>query len=146
MSIKPIKSKMLKVLDRERKKTQEELDKYYHKMKETESYWGFNGPYARQEKANEKREQHLEEIERFEHQLESTVDTVAVRVYFFGCRGCGAVSFTTSSPVNDWHECPCCRKMIFTNNAKSAEIQVVDDGSMWTDMLKKAKEDRKEGD
>ena len=70
MSIKPIKSKMLKVLDRERKKTQEELDKYYHKMKDTESYWGFNGPYARQEKAYEKREQHLEEIERFEHQLE----------------------------------------------------------------------------
>ena len=35
MSIKPIKSKMLKVLDRERKKTQEELDKYYHKMKDT---------------------------------------------------------------------------------------------------------------
>ena len=55
-TVKPIKSKMLKVLDRERKKTQEELDKYYHKMKDTESYWGFNGPYARQEKAYEKRE------------------------------------------------------------------------------------------
>lgn len=146
MSIKPIKSKMLKVLDRERKKTEGELEKYRQKMRDTEAYWGFGGPYMRQEKAYEKREHHLEEIERFEHQLESTVDTVAVRVYFFGCRSCGAVSFTTSSPVDDWHECPCCRNMVFTSNVKSAEIQVVDDGSMWIDMLKKAKEDGKEGD
>ena len=141
MSMIPIKTKMLKILDCERKKTQEEADKYYHKMKDTESYWGFNGPYARQEKAYEKREQRLAEIERFEGQLKSTVDTMAAKVYFFGCRECGAVSFTTYSPCSGWHECPCCRKMIFTSDVKSAEIQIVNDGSVWMDMLKRAKEE-----
>ena len=31
--------------------------------------------------------------------------------------------------------------MIFTSDVKSAEIQIVDDGSVWMDMLRRAKEE-----
>lgn len=133
-----IRTRIQVIIDQRRQQLTKERDEYKQKMHDTEAYWGFNGPYMRQEAAMERREKQLEELEDFEWQLKRITKHIEVTVYVFGCRECGAVCMTTKNPSSDWHECPTCRSMIRLEKLPSRRIKIAEDGSEWQEMIKEA--------
>lgn len=109
-------------------------------MHDTESYYGFNGPYMRQEAARDRRQEQLNELDDFEEQLRSTTKHIEVEAYFFGCHSCGCVCFTTKDPFSDWHECPTCRKMIKLDHIPRRKMKIADEGHVWQEALREAAE------
>lgn len=135
-----IRDKIQKVVDKEKERLTRERDMYRKKMDDTETCYGFGGPYRRQEMACERREAQLEELEEFEDQLKKATKHIKADVYVFGCRRCGAVCMTTKEPFDDWHECPTCRGMVHLQNVPRKTIRIAGDGTGWQDMLKKSLE------
>ncbi len=138
-----IRDKIQKVIDKEKERLTRELDMYRKKMDDTEVYYGFGGPYRRQEMAYERREAQLEELEEFEDQLKKVTKHIEADVYVFGCKECRAVCMTTKEPFDDWHECPTCRKMIYLQNVPRQTIRIAGDGTDWQHILKKSLEEEK---
>ena len=137
-----IKNQIQRIIDKRKQKLTKEIDEYEAKMRETESYYGFGGPYYRQEAAKERREQELEEIEDFERQLRKATKHIKATVYAFGCGKCGAVCMTTRTPFDDWHECPTCRQMIYLRNVSPHTIEIAEDtAEAWQEMLKESLEE-----
>ena len=137
-----IKNQIQRIIDKRKQKLTKEIDEYEAKMRDTESYYGFGGPYYRQEAAKERREQELEEIEDFERQLRKATKHIKATVYAFGCGKCGAVCMTTRTPFDDWHECPTCRQMIYLRNVSPRTIEIVEDtAEAWQEMLKESLEE-----
>lgn len=133
-----IKARVQQVIRQRRAQLEKEVKLYEEKMHDTESVFGFGGAYRRQEEARDRRQQQLYELDDFEEQLRSVTKHIEVDLYFFGCRSCGAVCFTTREPFSDWHECPTCRQMINLNQCSSRRVKIVDEGAMWQDALKEA--------
>ena len=133
-----IQTRIQGIIDQRRQQLTKERDEYKQKMRDTEAYWGLNGPYKRQEAAMECREKQLKELDDFEVQLKRTTKHIEPLVYIFACRECGAVCMTTKEPFSDWHECPTCRKMIRLENVPSRRIKIAEDGSGWQAMIKEA--------
>ncbi len=137
-----IKNKIQRIIDKRKQKLMKEIDEYKMKMYDTELYYGFGGPYCRQEAAKERREQELEEIEDFERQLRKATKHIKATVYAFGCGKCGAVTMTTKKPFDDWHECPTCRQMINLRDVSSHTIEIAEDSAeAWQEMLKDSLEE-----
>lgn len=132
-----IKDRVQAIIQHQRLTLQEEIDTYRKKMYDTESYWGFGGPYRRQEAAAEKREAQLKELDDFEEQLKHAKKHQDVRMYIFGCRSCGSITMTSRPPFDDWHECPVCRKMVHLRQLPSTDFQIADTGEAWMEQLRK---------
>ena len=132
---KDIREQLQEKINRKRKKLEKEAKLYREKMKDTKVYYGFNGPYARQEAALERREQQLEELKDFENQLQNAKKHKKVRMYVFGCQSCRSTTMVTQQPFDDWHECPVCRNMIYLTKLKSVEIEITETESNWQEML-----------
>lgn len=135
---KDIRELLQEKIDKKRKKLEKEAELYREKMKDTQAYYGFGGPYVRQEAALERREQQLEELKDFENQLQSVKKHKKIRMYVFGCRSCRSTTIVTQQPFDNWHECPVCRDMIYLTKLKSTEVEIVEDGSGWQEMLKES--------
>ena len=137
-----IKNQIQRIINKRKQKLVKEIDEYETKMRDTVSYYGFGGPYCRQEAAKERREQELEEIEDFERQLQKATKHIKATVYAFGCEKCGAVCMTTKVPFDDWHECPTCRQMINLRDVSSHTIEIAEDtAEAWQEMLKESLEE-----
>ena len=124
---KPIKERIQEIIDERRKQLAKEVELYERKMRDTASYYGVGGLYARQEKAKEERERQLEELEEFAYQLKRTKKIRSLKVYAFGCRSCGCACMTTIEPFDAWHECPTCRQMIHLSDLDSMTLEVTED-------------------
>ena len=48
-----IKNQIQRIVDKRKQKLEKEIDEYETKMRDTVSYYGFGGPYCRQEAAKE---------------------------------------------------------------------------------------------
>lgn len=137
-----IKNRIQRIIDKRKQKLIKEIDEYETKMRETGSYYGFGGPYYRQEAAKERREQELEELKDFERQLRKATKHIKTTVYAFGCGKCGAVCMTTKALFDGWHECPTCRQMIKLRNVSSHTIEIAEDSTeAWQEMLKDSLEE-----
>lgn len=132
-----IKDRVQAIIQRQRLTLQEEIDTYRKKMYDTESYWGFGGPYSRQEAAAERREAQLKELDDFEEQLKHVKKHQNVSMYIFGCRNCGSITMTSVQPFDDWHECPACRQMVHLRQLPSTDFQIIDTGEVWMEQLRK---------
>jgi len=131
---------VVKALIAKRKaRLQAEIKEWQRKMHDTESYWGFNGPYKRQEAALNKREKELEEIEEFERQLSSYTPYEEISLYSLYCRNCGNVVFSSQYPMGNYHECPNCKKMIYDNNPERKTFRIENDGQLWIRAFKESK-------
>ena len=136
-----IKNQIQRIIDKRRQKLTKERDEYEAKMRDTESYYGFGGPYMRQEAARDKRDKQLEELEDFEKQLKATTRHIETKLYVFGCRECGTVTLTTKQPLDAWHECPSCRQMIYLDKIKPQKILIAENEECWQEMLKESLEE-----
>lgn len=140
MKKKELKERISTVIEERRKQLLKEIELFQAKVHDTESYWGFNGPYSRQAAALEKREKQLEELEDFAQQLRNTKKTRKVGMYVFGCHKCNSITMVSQPPFDDWHECPVCRNMVYLKNLPLVEFQIVDTGEEWTKLLREAVE------
>ena len=128
MRVKPIQEFMKDVIAERRQKLQAEIELYEQKMYETMECYGFGGAYYRQEAAAEKRKKQIEELDNFEYQMNHTVKFEEITVYPLYCNGCGTVIMCSTQPIGEWHECPCCKKMIYENTFRSKALKVAHDG------------------
>ena len=135
---KDIREQLQEKINKKRKKLERESELYREKMYDTQAFYGFGGPYVRQEAALERREQQLEELKDFENQLQNVKKHKKVRMYVFGCQSCRSTTMVTQQPFDDWHECPVCRNMIYLTKLKSVEVEIVENGSGWQEMLKES--------
>lgn len=133
---KPILDTVLALIRKRKAKLASEIKVWEKKMRDTESYWGFNGPYKRQEAARDKREKELEEVEEFERQLGSYTPYEKISLYGLYCRNCGNVVLSFQRPTGEWHECPNCKKMIYDNNPVKWEFRIEDEGQAWLKSFK----------
>lgn len=137
-----IKDRVAAIIQQQRRTLQAEIEMYRQKLYETESYWGCNGPYRRQEAAIEKREKQLEELDDFEMQLKRVEKHQNVSMYIFGCRSCGSITMVSQQPFDKWHECPVCRNMVYLEKLNLTDFQIVDTGTRWMQQLRElAKEE-----
>lgn len=131
-----LKDRMMGIIKQRRAALEKEIEFRRDKMHDTEEYWGFGGPYRRQEQALEKRIMQMAELDDLTEQLKSAKKHQSVTMYFFGCRHCRNVTMVTSKPFDDWHECPVCRKMIYLSHLESTCFQIVDTGKEWIKSLR----------
>lgn len=123
------------ILSARKEQLNKEIREWQHKMNDTESYWGFGGPYKRQEQALEAREQELKELEEFEHQFGRYVPLIEIEMYGYYCRNCGNVVLSKTQPIGEWHECPACKKMVYNNNPDRKKFRIEDEGQFWLKAL-----------
>ena len=94
-----------------------------------------------EDKALEKRKKELDELEEFARQLGKYTPYKEVGLYFLHCRNCGNVFMSNYSPTREWHECPCCKKMVYDNNPRRTVFRVEDDGQPWLSALQEEEAD-----
>lgn len=140
MKRQTIQARVGQIIEDRRAQLQKEIAEWEDKLRGTEEYWGWNGPYLRQEKALEKRTKELDELEEFARQLGKYTPYKEVGLYFLHCRNCGNVFMSNYSPTREWHECPCCKKMVYDNNPRRTVFRVEDDGQPWLSALQEDEE------
>ena len=123
------------ILNARKKQLEKEICEWQRKMDDTESYWGFGGPYRRQEQALDVRKKELYELEEFERQMGAYTPYIEVEMYGVYCRNCGNVVLSRAQPIGEWHECPSCKKMIYDNNPERKKFRVEDEGQFWLKAL-----------
>ena len=138
--IDKLKARIEKLIEQERSRLEKESDRYLEKMRDTESLYGFGGPYMRQQKAYEDREAELRELNNFERQFHDIKRTKRSFWYPIGCNSCGTISLSNRKPFDEWHECPVCRQMIYMTDVKPENLEIVDNGETWLDLLREREE------
>ena len=136
MSAMDTKGRVGRLIQKQREKLQEEIERYTEKRDGTEEAYGFGGAYSRQQAAIEKRERQLQELDDFEAQLKHTEKHQEVTMYIFGCHSCGSVTMVSGQPFSDWHECPVCRSMVNLPSLKAKTFRIADTGEGWMEQLK----------
>lgn len=142
MKRQTITDRVRQILRARKAQLEKEIQEWKHKMCDTESYWGFGGPYKRQEEALGRREKELEELEEFERQLGQYTPHKEISMYAVYCRNCGTIAMSSQQLTGEWHECPCCKKMIYDNNPERKTFRIEDEGQLW---LKAFSERNREG-
>lgn len=122
MKRKPLNEVMQALISDRRRQIVKEIAEWDQKLHNTAYYYGYGGPYGRQEKAKEKAEQELEDLNRFDMQLVRSVELDNVHFYGWYCPDCGAVTLCTKPQDGPWHECGSCRHMI--NKARVADFNI----------------------
>lgn len=115
MRAKPIKELLEQIITDRKQKLNAEIEDLRQRQHEDEFVFGMGGAYRRKEKAIECREQQIEELENTRLQLKELVQLKDVRYYKMHCRHCGNTFTSILTPSGDYHECPCCKKMIYDN-------------------------------
>lgn len=131
MKRQPIHTRVKKVIEERRQQLQKEIAVWEDKLRGTEEYWGFNGPWRQQDAALQRRRKELDELEEYERQLGKYRPTKEVRMYAMYCRNCGNVFMSNLTPKGEWSECPCCKKMVYDNNPQLKTFRIEDDGQRW---------------
>ncbi len=129
------------VISARKEQLTKEIAEWRHKMRGTEEFWGYGGPYKRQEQALEAREKELDELEEFERQLGKYTPHIEISMYGLYCRNCGNVILSETQPIREWHECPACKKMIYDNNPGRKTFRIEDEGQFWLDAFKNKEND-----
>ena len=114
--IKVIQERILRVIRIERDITTRERDEFRQKKHDEEIYWGMGGNYRRFEQAEEKREQHLAELDALERGFGGIRPTEELRLYPFYCPTCQLTTYLSvkaSRGRNEVIDCPICNRTIY---------------------------------
>lgn len=116
-SIAEIQQSIARVIEKEKAITRKEIEDFEKKIHDNEQYYGLGGRYRQFEKAKERREQHLEELEALEKQQGSLVVLETLRLYPWYCPSCRENTYTTDRRpknfYNDTIDCPRCGRPIY---------------------------------
>ena len=128
--IKGIITDNINVLDKE-------IEEFEHKLEDTQEYYGFNGPYYRQEQALGKRLRDKEALEDLLNDSNKiTVRTADLRLNYLTCKHCGAIVFTTEAVPRGYHECPVCGHQIYSDSSYKAVLEVTESTNSFLKQIK----------
>lgn len=80
--------------------------------------YGIGGAYRRKENAISRREKEITELREFQKQIRKPLVPKEIIFSVFYCKECHSEILTEGRSVEDWHECPVCRKMIYGRAGK----------------------------
>lgn len=121
VSIKVIKQRIAAVIDREIEIAKKEAAEFEQKKKDNDYVYGLGGWHRQFEKAQERREQHIEELEALKTAQGAAVILEKLKLYPFYCPDCQQVIYLDDSRVknyrNDTIDCPLCERPIYRSAA-----------------------------
>ena len=117
VSIEKIKARIAAVIDREIARAQKEIEEFEQKIHDNEDWYGLGGWYTQFNKAKERREKHIEDLEALKMTQARTVKLETLKLYPWYCPSCQEVIYTTDSRpkhfANGTIDCPRCERPIY---------------------------------
>lgn len=115
-SIEVIQERIRRVIRIEREITQRERDEFAQKKYDEEAYWGVGGNYSRFQKCQQKREEHLQDLDKLERCVGEYRPTEDLTLYPFYCPTCQMTTYLDakmSRGGRDIVDCPVCNRTLF---------------------------------
>lgn len=135
VSIEKIKARIAAVIDREIAIAQKEIEEFEQKIHDNEEWYGLGGWYTQFEKAKQRRERHIEDLEALKSAQARTVKLETLKLYPWYCPSCQEVIYTTDSRpkhfMNNTIDCPRCLRPIY--KAANWTTWNVEAGSKYSD-------------
>ena len=85
VSIEKIKARIAAVIDREIAIAQKEIEEFEQKIHDIEEWYGMGGWYTQFEKAKQRRERHIEDLEALKSAQARTVKLETLKLYPWYC-------------------------------------------------------------
>lgn len=142
MKRQPIHKRVNQIIEDRRAQLQKEIEEWRDKLRGTEEFWGYNGPYMQQAAALERRQKELDELEEYARQLGKYIPFKEVSVSVLFCRDCGNLILNSHSPTGKWAECPSCKHMIYCENPTRKTFRIEEDGQEWLEAFKENEWDK----
>lgn len=116
-SLAEIQKSIKRVIDKEIAITKREIEEYQEKIRDNEEYYGLGGWYTQFERARQRREAHLDELEALKKMQGTPVVLQEMKLYPWYCPSCQELVYTTDRrPKNsreDTIDCPRCTRPIY---------------------------------
>lgn len=117
VSIEKIKARIAAVIDREIAIAQKEIAEFEEKIYGNEQFYGLGGWYTQFNKAKERRENHIEELEALKRAQGGSVILDNFKLYPFYCPSCQRTIYLDDNAVKNYREntidCPLCTRPIY---------------------------------
>lgn len=124
--ITAVKEQISDIINKEIEKTQKEIEDFERKIRDNEGYYGMGGWYTQFNKAKERREKHLEELEALKKTQGGYAVLDNVTMYAYGCPNC-QIKVLLSSAYGEKVYCPVCERPIY--KASEREVMKIERGS-----------------
>lgn len=139
VSIQTIKQRIAAVIDREIEIAKREAAEFEQKKYDNEYTYGLGGWYRQFEKAQERRKEHIKELEALKVAQGAAVILENLKLYPFYCPDCQHITYLEDSRVkhymNETIDCPLCTRPIY-RSAQYVEWKV-QKGSRYAQIHKK---------
>ena len=111
-NINQIREKILSIIQKEELHTEKEIQELKHRQRSSMAYYGIGGPYKRYEKAIERRNNHLSELDSIRKAQSTSVVLETLRLYGYFCPSCSEKIYTTGRNP-ETVDCPICNRTIY---------------------------------
>lgn len=112
-SIPLLQKKFFHMIDTEIERTKREIEDFEQKKRDNESYYGCGGFYRTYEKAIERRENHLHDLDNLKKSAGTAILTDEVTVYSYSCPNCRMKVMLSASFGKKTVDCPVCNRTIY---------------------------------
>lgn len=124
--IAAVKQRISDIIDREIEKTGKQIEELEQKIHNNEEYYGFGGWYRQFEKAKERRENHLKELEALKKTQANFTVLDSVTMYAYYCNRC-ILKVLLTSKYGEKVYCPVCEMPIY--ECSDSEVMKIERGS-----------------
>lgn len=125
-SVADVRQQISKIIVREIEKTKKEISEFEQKIHDNEVYYGFGGWYTQYEKAKDRRERLLKELEALKKTQGQFTVLDNVTMYAYYCNRC-AIKVLLSSKYGEKVYCPVCEMPIYESS--ECEVMKIERGS-----------------
>lgn len=115
-SITKIKNRIAALLQKEIDRSNAEIHDLRLKQQDNMASYGIGGPYRRYERAIERRQNHLKELEAIRKAQGCAVILESLRMYGYFCPSCSEKVYLTGR-CPDTVDCPICTRRIYRDGA-----------------------------
>lgn len=134
-SIQEIQKSIARVIAKEKAITEKEIEEFEQKISDNEQFYGLGGWYTQFNKALERRQQHLDDLEALQKAQGGAVVLVPMKLYPWYCPSCQETIYTTDDREKNYVEhtidCPHCTRPIYkAANYTTWQVQA---GSKYSD-------------
>lgn len=112
-----VQKSIQRIIDKEIAITQKEIEEFEQKISDNEQFYGCGGWYTQFEKAKQRREDHLDELEAIAKMQGRPVVLQEMKLYPWYCPSCQETFYTEDSRPQNYHnntiDCPRCTRPIY---------------------------------
>lgn len=116
-SLAEIQKSIQRIINKEIAITQRELEEYEEKIRDNDEYYGIGGWHTQFEKAKQRREDHLDELEALAKKQGTPIVLQEMKLYPWYCPSCQETFYTENSRPQNFRnntiDCPRCTRPIY---------------------------------